>query len=330
MRPLTSPALPAGKAILAVQAVFLAVQTSSVALAGVFWIADLASFVRAYLLLAGAVLAVIGLRYPTGLHRAAALATLIAGVAPCISPVRPAATPGAQGTVITVTTANVLGTNRDPAPFFRVPEIRASDVLVLQEVNRAWYAALPEVRDSWPWQSAAVPKLSGHLVVLSRFPITGEQLITAPDPQRTGGRKMLRLTLTAGGQPLTLYAIHAETPRSPTMWRHRNNYLEDLSLALQDEAAGSRVIVAGDWNTPPWSPFLKGFLAGTGYRSSDSGFLPTPTRLPTVFGGLRWLGTPIDRLVVSPSLGLGAVSVGAGFGSDHRPVTARILLPDGT
>lgn len=329
MHPLTRPALPAGKAILAAQALFLSVQISSLALAGVSWVADLASFLRAYLLLAGAVLAVIGLRHPTGRHRAAALATLIAAVAPCINPALPAAPDGPEGRVITVTSANVLGTNRDSAPFFRLPGIRESDVVVLQEVNLAWYAALPEVRDSWPWQSATVPKHSGHLVVLSRFPITGEQLITAPDPQRTGGRKMLRLTLTVAGQPLTLYAIHAETPRSPAMWRHRNNYLEDLGRALQDEAAGSRVIVAGDWNTPPWSPFLKAFLASTGYRSTDSGFLPTPTRLPTAFGGLRWLGTPIDRLVVSPSLGLGTVSVGDAFGSDHRPVTARIVLPVG-
>lgn len=60
----------------------------------------------------------------------------------------------------------------------------------------------------------------------------------------------------------------------------------DLEAALQAEPADMAVIVAGDWNTPPWSPFFRDFLSSTGYKNTEARWWPERTRFSIRFGGI--------------------------------------------
>jgi len=216
------------------------------------------------------------------------------------------------GTPLTVVTANVYIDNRDPARFLSLPGVSAADVLVLQETTSQWQDALAAA-GTWPFESSRKLEANNDMKLFSRFPIVSAMTIS-PQSTDTGRRFAISYQLLVGQRTLAVYAIHPQTPRSPTMWRERSAYLRDLAEALKSERSDTPVIIAGDWNTPPWSPFFRGFLSSTGYRTTESRWWPRPTRFGLRFGSWTQLGTPIDRIVVSPTIGLERLATGSPFG----------------
>lgn len=309
--------------VVAAQLGFCAAQLSSMALSRSVWPADLANFIRPHLLVAGLVLFAAGLVLPGRIARIAGLGALLAACLPYLLLPRPAEP--APGAPVSLVSANVLVDNRDPRPFLAIPEVARSDIVVLQEVRPPWQDAL-SASGLWPFESSRDLAANSDMKVFSRFPILDERRVS-PESADTGGRSALRLELRVENRTLVLYAVHPSTPRSLRAWRERAAYLRDLERAVQAEPAGTAVVVAGDWNTPPWSPLHRDFLSATGYRTTEPRWWPRPTRFSIRLGSLTWAGTPIDRVVVSPALGLDGLEVGPAFGSNHLPVIARLTVP---
>ena len=103
-----------------------------------------------------------------------------------------------------------------------------------------------------------------------------------------------------------------------TEWR-RKQTIKLIDALRQTEPAP--VILAGDFNMPPDSPFMgqirdrytSGFeAAGWGYGYTR------PSRL-------CWIG--IDRVLASPECTFVASRVGPRVGSDHRPIDAEVIVP---
>lgn len=310
-------------AVVLAQLFYITAQIGSLLLARELWAADMASFIRPHLLAAGLVLFATGILLPSRLAKAGAAISLIAALLPFAF--LPPQAPEREGREFAIVSANVLTENRDPQPFLSIPEVISADIVVLQEMRPLWQTALVESR-LWPFESSRDLRANTDMKVFSRFPIVSERTIAATNGD-TGGRHPLRLELLIGGSPVILYAIHPQTPRRPSMWRERAAYFRDLTQALLQEKADAAVIIAGDWNTPPWSPFFRDFLAETGYRSTESAWWPDPTRFSIRFGNMPALGTPIDRIVISPGIGLVELTLGPRFGSNHLPVVARLSLP---
>ncbi len=287
------------------------------------WIADLANFIRPHLLLAGVVLFVAGMALPRRATKIGGFVALLAAILPYAFLPSPA--PDLGGRELTLVSANVLVDNPDPQPFLSIPEVVSSDILVLQEMRPQWQDALV-ASGYWPHESNRDLRVNSDMKVFSRFPILDERTVS-PESRDTGGRHAVRLELMVDRRPVILYAIHPQTPRRAGMWRERAAYFRDLEASLRDEPPDAAVIVAGDWNIPPWSPFFRDFLWTTGYNTTESRWWPEPTRFSTRFGGITWLGTPIDRVVLSPNVGLAELAMGPQFGSNHLPVIARLSIP---
>ncbi|MFC3643579.1 endonuclease/exonuclease/phosphatase family protein [Aquibium oceanicum] len=302
---------------------FSAASLVSMALATTMWIADLANFLRPHLLFLATCLFVLSLAFR---HVVAALfgtLALLSGLFPFFFLPPPAS---AQiGAPLTVVTANVYVDNPDPADFLSLPLVSAADILVLQEMTPRWQDALA-ASGVWPFESSRDLHANTDMKLFSRFPILTERTVS-PESADTGGRFAVRYELLVGGRTLIVYAVHPQTPRSPRMWRERSAYLRDLAQALRSERHDTPVVVAGDWNTASWSPFFKNLLSSTGYRTTESRWWPLPTRFSIRFGSWTQLGTPIDRIVLSPAVGLDSLAMGPKFGSNHLPVIARLTLP---
>lgn len=309
--------------VLAGQLGFSIAQITSMLLSREVWLADLANFIRPHLLIAGLVLFVVGIALPHRSTKMGGIAALAAAAMPYLMLPAPAQ-PG-EGQPITLVSANLLIDNTEIERFLAIPDVVSADILVLQEVRPQWQEAL-SATGLWPYESSRDLPANSDMKVFSRFPITGEQTVAAQSAD-TGGRHALRLELAVGARPLALYAMHPQTPRRRLMWRERTAYLRDVAAALRAEPAAATV-VAGDWNTPAWSPFFRQLLDATGYRTTESRWWPAPTRFAVRFGGITWLGTPIDRVVVSPAVGLTGLTTGPRFGSNHLPVIARLTIPD--
>lgn len=302
---------------------YVAAQALSLMLSRSIWPADMANFLRPHLLAVGVGLFVLGVAMRRRSTFAGGVAALAAAVAPYA--LLPSPAPDLGGRPFTLVSANVLVENPNPGPFLSVPQIASADILVLQEMTSRWQDAL-SASGHWPHESGADLGAANEMKVYSRFPILGETAVF-PESGDTDGRHPIRLELQVGDRVVVVYAIHPQTPRGLAMWRERAAYLRDLAAALRGEAADAAVIVAGDWNTPPWSPFFRDLLATTGYRTTESRWWPSPTRFSVRYGGLTWMGTPIDRVVLSPNVGLVEAATGPKFGSNHLPVVVRLSLP---
>lgn len=299
------------------------ISLGSMILSTTMWVADLVNFLRPHLLFIAACLFISSLL----LRRAA---TAVLGTLALSSALLPffylsPPTDAKPGTQLTVVTANVYIDNRDPARFLSLPGVSAADVLVLQETTPQWQDVLTAA-GTWSFESSRNLEANNDMKLFSRFPIVSATTIS-PQSTDTGRRFAIRYELLVGQRIVAIYAVHPQTPRSPTMWRERSAYLRDLADALKSERSDTPVIIAGDWNTPSWSPFFRAFLSSTGYRTTESRWWPRPTRFSLRFGSWTQLGTPIDRIVVSPAIGLERLVMGATFGSNHLPVMATLNLP---
>jgi endonuclease/exonuclease/phosphatase (EEP) superfamily protein YafD len=100
--------------------------------------------------------------------------------------------------------------------------------------------------------------------------------------------------------------------------RHRSQ-IEALT-ALVNEESGPTVVL-GDFNATPFSLILKRFERGTGLRRLTAlASWPSHVQLPQV---------AIDHIFVSPDIEASAVRLGAAGGSDHYPVIADLIIPQG-
>lgn len=295
----------------------------SMGLSRYLWVADLANFIRPHLLASGIVLFLVGLALPRRSTKIAGAIALVVAAIPFLF--LPAPASSTTGTPINVVAANVYVDNPDPADFLAIPTVASADILVLQEVTPRWQDALL-ASGRWAFESSRDLEANTDMKLFSRFPILDARTIS-PESRDTGGRYAVRFELLVNERTVVVYAVHPQTPRSTRMWRQRAAYLRDLERALRTEPTDASVIVAGDWNTPPWSPFFRDLLSSSGYRTTEARWWPSPTRFSIRLWSLTQIGTPIDRIVVSPNVGLSELLMGPTFGSNHLPVIARLSIP---
>ena len=88
------------------------------------------------------------------------------------------------------------------------------------------------------------------------------------------------------------------------------------------------MIVAGDFNTTPWSPYFRDLVAAAGLRNAAEGHGYVGTWPAWFWPAL----IPIDHVLLKGPLVATSVRRGPAIGSDHFPIIAdvRLLLgPEG-
>ena len=197
-----------------------------------------------------------------------------------------------------------------------------------QEAKFGWPAALRDLPGLPNTAGPEIARWNGN-IVLSRFPMKATLVPDMPPSgEMLGGGQAIRVEVQVhrDAAPLILYAIHAPTPRTLVGWQARNLYLATIARRIAAEPAGSRVVLAGDWNTPVWTPAFRDFFAVGNMFATERSSWPAVTR---VFFGLgRLLGTAVDHIAVSGGIGVSRIFTGAGFGSDHLPVVVDLALPE--
>ena len=293
-----------------------------------FWLVDLLTFAWPYVVATGMLFAVAAV--VTRRLKAIVLAGL--GLAVALIPaadVPTARQAPAAGAGLKVLTANLFVNNEeDPAVFIDLLRQEKPDIVVLEETTEAWEQAISAAK-LYPYESSTESRERDDLKVFSRLPIRAETELKRAFTEKHAYKQPLRLELDLGGKPLFLYAFHPETPRRPWQWRDRNAYLSATADAVKGDLETAPVIVAGDWNTPTWSPFFRGFLRQAGLASTAGGWLQPVTRFSMKLDALAYIGASIDHIAVSPDMFLRARRVGPAFGSNHLPVIAELSLPEG-
>lgn len=140
---------------------------------------------------------------------------------------------------LTVMTVNLDAGSADVAEVARLVDRQEVDVLVLQEATPAAIEALREedIASAMPYQAGASAPRQQGTVVLSRFPLRGNEGLEMP-------QGAWRTIVTAYGREIALYAVH---PTSPSVdapaWRR--DYDRLLSSVDEDE---TDALIVGDLN----------------------------------------------------------------------------------
>lgn len=121
--------------------------------------------------------------------------------------------------------------------------------------------------------------------------------------------------------PVSFYALHAPPPMLPVFFRQRNAELAHVAALIdqQNEKPTDNVILLGDWNITPYSPFFEQLLTDTRMKNQTTTpyFLPTwPAELPSL------LQIPIDHILHRGGLTLIEKRRGPSLGSDHHAIVA--------
>ncbi len=117
---------------------------------------------------------------------------------------------------------------------------------------------------------------------------------------------------------VTIINAHLNSPVSARRAAARNAELREL--AARSSAVEGPLIVAGDFNITPYSPFFADWLAESGLTDTRRGrtlSISWPTWLP-------WVGIPIDHVAVNSHFSIVSHRPLANFDSDHWGVLVEL------
>jgi endonuclease/exonuclease/phosphatase (EEP) superfamily protein YafD len=188
-----------------------------------------------------------------------------------------------------------------------------ADVLVLTEFGPNKIGLLRALEESYPYRKDCADSWSCAIAVLSRHPFTGSGQLEATDasPARVW------ISFGSGKDQLTVLG----TQLTDALIWPRQHRLQMLDLAKATHGTQGQLLVAGDFNTTPWTAAYGDFVAVSGLAPMGR-FLPS---YPAGSKGLPQLA--IDHMFGSSAVTFQQVWIGPDLQSAHRPLLARVSAP---
>ena len=220
-----------------------------------------------------------------------------------------------QSQPLKVVLANILVHARSFRPLIEFVERESPDVLVLEELSTAGFEKLAPVLDGYPYRHVLLREDSFGAGVFSRLPLEERKVYRwAPDVPS------LTCQLNFSGTDVHLIVTHPLTPMSHQQSQLRNEQLQQVAEHAASQT--SPVVVIGDLNCTPWSPYFQDLLRAGRLRDTRTWRLQTtwPARLP-------WPARiPIDHVLVSHHWRVHRRITGPRYESDHLPVLVELAM----
>ena len=253
---------------------------------------------------------------------AAGVAAMLGAAGAAEPLLRPAERPAAPGPTLAIAfaTANLNLGNPDLDALREALAGLGAEVLVTQETPRALLDAPGALAEIFPHRRRSdLNGGDGGPAIWSRFPLrhSGPGNAEGPHPSHL----IVTLDLPEGGR-LQVMTLHFAWPAFDGQAR------QVADFARFRTHLSPPLVVAGDFNAPPWSRAIRqvervaGVQAPGGWRPTwVGGAADVPLRLP------RWAGLPIDHLAASPGIGIREIGRTSLPGSDHLALTAELRVP---
>ena len=219
--------------------------------------------------------------------------------------------------VMRVMSVNVFTKNEQHDLLLDLVHNESPSVLLVMEVNDDWLVALDQLREEYPYSTAQGRSDNFGMAIYSEFPLTDTQYIDTGE----FSLPLIKTTVQVDiGPGITLIGAHPLPPVGHRRSTGRNDYLKTLTEMVRNE--DGPVIVMGDLNTSPWSPYFTDIVEQTNLVDSRQGF-GVQASWPV---GNPLLAIPIDHVLVSPEFAINDRRLGPNIGSDHYPVIADVIL----
>jgi endonuclease/exonuclease/phosphatase (EEP) superfamily protein YafD len=280
-----------------------------------WWGFELADVFRLQYLvvLVGAALVALALRRPRLALLAAALAAVNFAVLGIPLSASVTAAPRATTPALRLVVANVEVGNTDFAAVRRLVVQTRPDLFGVTELTPAMARHL---RNELPGYGRRVVEPRGDaygIGLYSRVPLLSAKVVHFP----SDGPATVVARLRVSGKPVTVVVTHVHTPFAGSIHVRQ---LRALGAAARWRL-GKRVVVCGDFNTPPWTSPLRRFAANA--------------RLRDLYGSRAWAGyswptwgsllrVPLDNCFVGGGVAVTDHHDGPNVGSDHRPLVVDV------
>ena len=223
--------------------------------------------------------------------------------------------------LITLISHNIKDANKHHQELGVWLQGQPADVVLLQEVPSriaTWYRE----NDIYPYQLEVYDPALNHpnfpdnkaIVILSKYLVSGDLEFKPFKDSRPV--PIIRICIPDAQDPW-IAIFDAPVPKTAKLLEQRNRLL--LGAAKRISELSGPVIVAGDFNATPLTPAFNDFLKIANVSASRF-------YIPTFPSKLKWLGIPIDHILVR-NIREKRINALPAIGSDHRPLKATLLLP---
>ncbi len=206
--------------------------------------------------------------------------------------------------------ANVNAANRDYQRIRQTITRYNPDFVVLLETTPWLAAQLQDLSKQYPYRSIAAREDNFGIALLSRYPFVHANTLEFSAAQLPS----ISAEFTQGQQHFIVLGTHPLPPMGAELAQDRNQHLAHLAAFARQSP--HPLLLVGDLNISPWSPYFTQLLAESGLGDSGDGrgILPSwPVAWPPL-----WI--PIDHALFSAGIQIHHRETGPDLGSDHYPV----------
>jgi endonuclease/exonuclease/phosphatase (EEP) superfamily protein YafD len=215
-----------------------------------------------------------------------------------------------------VASINVLYTNSDYARVIDFVQRERPDAVAMLEMTAQWRQALAGLDKIYPHRYQTIGVGGRGMTFWTRLPMKDVSVL----PIGVRQEPAIQATLEVQGREIRLFAVHLTWPLAPPSAGRRNRQLE--LLAERARAVTSPLVVIGDMNLTPFSPYFEQLLAEGHLHSAADGFGWQAT-WPSFF---PLAGIQIDHALVNSRAAVEHFSRGTATGSDHLPIVTDLVL----
>jgi endonuclease/exonuclease/phosphatase (EEP) superfamily protein YafD len=282
------------------------------------WFCDLAANFRVQyfvVLLVGTVLSAAGRRYRSAVLYGAMAGVNLAVILPLYfcenAPSAPADAIRARAVLLNVHTEN---RRFDLVRGF--VEAEKPDFIVFEEIDDEWLRELSKLSNLYPNIVPAPRSDNFGIALFSRWRLHNFKI------RDIGGNDVptVQAYIDVRGKLLSVVGTHPLPPANREQFTSRNRQLSEVAALVR--TLPKPIVLLGDLNATPWSPYYQRFLEEAKLREGLCGHglnasWPAPY-LPL------WI--PIDRCLTSPDVAVTRVKVGPNVGSDHFPIIVDLVF----
>ncbi len=216
---------------------------------------------------------------------------------------------------------NLWGRNTDPVGTTRWILQQDADILVLEEVDGPSDAIIRALSAAYPHQLSCRQPNPCSNMILSRAPALAGGALTGSDPATQLDTVWGRFASKGG--VFEVVGVHLTRPFPPGPQQAQADGLAATLASLPRR----RLILAGDFNSTPWSFTLKRFDRMSGLLRRTRALASWPAG---AFSGYRLHSpiplVPIDHVYAGSDWRTVSVRRGPRLGSDHFPVVVTLRL----
>lgn len=212
----------------------------------------------------------------------------------------------------TVASINVHTANPEKEKLLRLLQDRQPDLVLLMEVDAAWMKALEPLRETYPHVITKPRGDNFGIALLSRYPFQHTEFKYWGEAEVPS----ILAEFFVLGRAVCFIGTHPVPPVSAEGTRLRDGQIREVLDYVKSIPESVHVILAGDFNTTPFSRSFCNAIDVAGLYNSANGFglQPTWPRSSPLFR------IPIDHIFLSPNLNVAFFEVEDDIGSDHYPI----------